>query len=69
MALRPAIITAVSLNVCCPYCGEPQPAPDNGSDAWMPSQVDPEAAKGSRTCVSCDKTFRIDIQTRVSVAY
>lgn len=68
MSKRPAIIEAVTLSVCCPHCGEPQPAPDNGSDMWLPSQVRAEEAKGARDCVSCDEAFRINFQSRVSVA-
>lgn len=67
MARRPAIIQALTLSVCCPFCGEPQPAQDNGSDAWMPHQVETEAGKGPRQCVSCDRSFRINMQSRVSV--
>jgi hypothetical protein len=62
---RVAIISAFSLEVSCPHCGEPQPAPDNGSEMWMPSQV--VAAQGPRTCVACDEAFVIHAQSRVSV--
>ena len=66
MPKRNAIISAASLSVCCPYCGEPQPAPDNGSDMWFSSQV--KAAAGTdRVCVSCDESFRVISQNRVSV--
>ncbi len=64
MSRRAATIQALTLSVCCPYCGESQPAPDNGSDQWMPAQVASEEAKGSpRSCVSCDETFHIHTQS------
>jgi transposase-like protein len=64
--MRSALITAVTVEVNCPHCGEPQPAPDNGSHVWVPSQV--SKADGARhECVSCDKTFVIHAQRRVAV--
>ncbi|MFA5943222.1 MAG: hypothetical protein WC876_02010 [Candidatus Thermoplasmatota archaeon] len=66
MAKRNAIIRAETVAVTCPYCGEPQPAPDNGSDAWMPKQV--VDAAGNRTCVSCDAEFTLMPQSRVGVS-
>lgn len=64
-AMKPALLVAETLAILCPHCNEPQPAPDNGSDAWMPAQV--KAAEGKRTCVSCDEPFRLSAQSRVQV--
>ncbi len=61
-----AIITAVSLEVGCPECGEPQPSPETGSEIWLIDEV--KASDGSeRKCVSCDVTFRVIFHSRVSV--
>lgn len=65
MSKRNAIITGAALVVCCPYCGEPHPSPDNGSDLWFPSQV--KASEGDRQCVACDKWFKLQAQSRVTV--
>lgn len=55
---RPAQVTAGVLNVCCPYCGEPQPNPDNGADGWTGAELFEQAAAGpKRECVSCDEAF------------
>ena len=62
---RQAQIFAHSLEVCCPYCGEPQPAPSNGSDSWLIEEV--ALHIGPKTCVSCDKDFQLNIQTKVNV--
>ena len=59
-----AIITAAAVEVQCPYCGDPQPNPTDGSHLWFPSQV----TEGKRTCVACDTEFSVRKQSRVSVA-
>ena len=43
---------------------EPIKSPDNGSHAWLPSQV----VEGAFVCVSCDERFRVFRQNRVSVS-
>lgn len=65
-ARRNAIIVAVTVEVQCPHCGEPQPSPDNGSHAWMIGQV--MAEQGPKVCVSCDESFVLRAQNRVSCA-
>jgi endogenous inhibitor of DNA gyrase (YacG/DUF329 family) len=65
MAKRNAIISAAALEVGCPFCGEPQPSPSDGSHLWYPSQV--MENQGARNCVSCDKPFTVHVQNRVSV--
>ena len=64
-ARRNAIITAATVEVGCPHCGEPQPSPVTGSHLWLPAEVAKE--EGPRTCVSCDETFRLHAQSRVTV--
>jgi uncharacterized Zn-finger protein len=63
---RAALIVAASVEVTCPYCGEPQPNPNDGSHLWLPEEV--RSAQGTRTCVSCDEPFYLHAQSRVSVA-
>jgi uncharacterized Zn-finger protein len=60
-----AVLVAAAIEVTCPHCGEPQPAPDNGSEMWLPSQV--TRSQGERTCVSCDEKFVLHAQSRVGV--
>jgi DNA-directed RNA polymerase subunit RPC12/RpoP len=68
MTKRNAIIIAVALEVHCPYCGEPQPAP-GGSEMWEPREVEKyaELESGESVCVSCDKPFKLMRQSRVNV--
>ncbi len=61
-----AIISAASLEVGCPDCGEPQPSPDNGSHLWTPGEVT-AASSTQHTCTACDLVFTIIAQNRVSV--
>lgn len=79
MAQRNAILSTATVEVVCPHCGEPQPAPDNGSHLWMPSQLSAESERvqykdgrkmgaGVRECVSCDETFRVISHNRAQVA-
>lgn len=62
---KTAILTAAAIEVACPHCGEPQPAPDNDSHMWLPPQV--TASQGARTCVACDEKFVLNAQSRVGV--
>lgn len=64
--LRFANIMASVVEVSCPYCGEPLPSPDNGSDQWLPSQV--EAGQSERVCNACDEPFRVVYQDKAFVA-
>lgn len=53
--MRPAQIIAAQLEVHCPYCGDPQPNSDDGTDVWTPEEV--RSNSGGWECVACDKTF------------
>jgi len=55
----PAQLVTEAVSVCCPYCGEPQPNPSDGSEQWMKSDFErfnKEHGVGPYTkdCVSCD---------------
>lgn len=65
MALRHAFIVAASVEVHCPYCGGPQVDPEIGSFLWTLDQVRAAASvdHGDRTCIECDLTFRIVMQS------
>jgi len=65
--MKAAIVTAALLEVCCPTCGEPQPAPDDGAGMWLPRQI--TAVDGRKhTCVACDDAFTILSQNKVTVS-
>ena len=66
MTMRRAAVVAVSLNVSCPWCFEPQPEPDGGSHLWSPDQMREVEAK-VLACVSCGRGFSIGARTRVPV--
>lgn len=61
-----AQIVAALLEVHCPHCGDPQPAPDNGSHAWTPLEVSMNQTE--RTCVACDEPFVLSAQSKVTVS-
>jgi hypothetical protein len=55
---RVASIVAFTVEVLCPYCGGPQPNPDDGGFPWTTEEVASEAAKQpKRTCADCDEIF------------
>ena len=58
--VKPAIISAFTVEVSCPHCGETLPDPEGGSVFWTVEQLRDEAAKGeTRTCDSCEEPFRV----------
>ena len=61
-----AVIVACTVEVQCPACGEPQPAPYNGSEYWEVDEL--VAAAGKKlTCVSCDNKFTINVEHKVNL--
>lgn len=62
---RPAQIHAASLEVVCPYCGEPQPSPETGSHIWTVDEV--RSKTGPHTCVSCDRQMTIGLSSKATV--
>jgi hypothetical protein len=60
---RPALVTAATLEVQCPHCGDPQPSPGNGSHLWTPAEV--STSQGPRECDACDEPFTLHAQSRV----
>lgn len=70
MATKTAQLVAWTVMVECPHCGEPQPAPDNGSDSWMPPLVaQAAAAKAERACVACERPFRIVMRRQARIGF
>lgn len=68
MSVRQAQLVATTLNVLCPYCGEPQPNPDDGSEQWETRQVERANETGAKDCVSCERKFRVFPRSRVEVS-
>lgn len=66
MAKRHATITAFTVEVSCPHCGEPVEEPSTGSFYWEPKQVGAVGA-APRECNACEETFCIVPQSRVSI--
>lgn len=65
---RGTVTTAPSLEVGCPYCGEPQPSPESGSHIWTPDELKQKAGE-RRECVSCDKEIIINAPKNAQVVY
>jgi len=53
---RRAYLIAEAVSVCCPFCGDIQPAP-NGSEYWI--SEDFIKKNGRHACVSCDAPILI----------
>ena len=67
--MRPAQIVAETLNVLCPYCGQPLENPDNEGEGWTPKEI----AKAEKTtpsieCNSCEETFLMIPQSHAMVS-
>lgn len=61
---RRAVLAVEAVSVLCPYCGEPQPSPDNGSDMW--TRMDFEKRSGMRECTACDKRMLISSDSKAA---
>lgn len=61
------MLIAVSLEILCPHCGEPQPDPEIGSHIWTIDQLR-AANEQKRECVSCEQSFVIFSATKIAVA-
>lgn len=55
--MQRAILCCEAVSVVCPYCGEPQPSPDNGSDMWTRENF--KAKSGVFACTACDERLLI----------
>lgn len=56
---RPAQLVADAVSVLCPYCGEPQPNPKDGSEQWEKGHFRATNDEPRRKCVSCDEEMFI----------
>jgi hypothetical protein len=55
--MKRAQLACEAVSVLCPYCGEPQPSPDNGSDMWTRENFDKKS--GIFGCTACDEQILI----------
>lgn len=70
---RRAQLIADAVNVCCPWCGDAQPNPVDGSEQWTIENFRVEETRTNgrrkrshrRHCVSCDKPMLIDCDPKV----
>ncbi len=56
---RPAQLVADAVAVLCPYCGEPQPNPTDGSEQWEKIHFKAYGESSAKTCTSCDAVMMI----------
>lgn len=61
--LRRCQLVAEAVAVLCPFCGEPQPNKDDGSEQW--TQENFTKVKGRCACVSCDMQFVLSTDSKV----
>lgn len=59
-----AILSAASIEVGCPWCGEAQSEPALGSHLWAPHEI-VAARDQPRNCISCHEPYRIARATHV----
>lgn len=69
--VRRAQLVADVVSVLCPWCGEPQPNSDDGSEMWdrqmfMSDQSDSRSHR--RGCVSCDGIMLVDADSKAVFA-
>jgi hypothetical protein len=70
---RRAQLVADAVAVLCPWCAEPQPNPDDGSEQWMIDDFREDATDSEgvrlkshkRTCTSCDGLMLVDADMKV----
>lgn len=65
MPKKCAVLVAVTFEVECSHCGEPQPAPDGSGEIWTPSQLIQNT--GVQICVSCDAPLIIEHGTKCQI--
>jgi len=58
-SIRPAQLVADAVSVLCPYCGEPQPNPRDGSEQWEKGDFRAVNDAPRSKCGSCDKEMFI----------
>lgn len=61
--MRRAQLVADAVAVLCPWCAEPQPNKEDGSEQWTAENF--EKLQGRWKCVACDAQFLITKDTRV----
>ena len=66
MSARLVHAFASALELHCPYCGEPFPAPC-GSEFWTLEEAREACTGDKRQCNSCDKKVRLVLPSRVSM--
>ena len=59
---RRAQLVCAEVVVLCPFCGETQPSPDNGSTMWTSENF--LAKSGIFACVSCDERILISSEPK-----
>lgn len=66
---RLAIPRAVTLEINCPHCGEPQPDPHRNSTIWTVAEARAAsvAPNDRRNCVSCDGIIIFDVSGKVDL--
>ena len=61
--LRPAQLMCEVVAVLCPYCGDPQPNPSDGSEQWERRHfVD---ANERKQCSACDEWMHVFMSRKV----
>ena len=61
--MRRAQLVADAVAVLCPWCAEPQPNKEDGSEQWTAENF--AKIQGSWKCVACDERFLITKDTKV----
>lgn len=62
-SIKRAQLVADAVAVLCPFCAEPQPNKQDGSEQWTVENF--RLLQGSWTCVSCDERFMVSCDTKV----
>lgn len=58
---KPEAIWHISLDVCCPHCGEYVDLTDNSPDFWHGMEVGQHVEDYEACCPNCGKDFICDV--------
>lgn len=62
--MRRAQLVADAVAVLCPWCAEPQPNKEDGSEQWTAENF--KKIQGRWKCVSCDEQFLVTPENKVA---
>lgn len=66
MSARGVVVTAFTVEVCCPACGEPVPSTDGGSHFWTLEELTRREDE-TLSCNACEEDLIVRRPKRVEI--